>query len=99
MGAANVVALPMKNSLKLLSLLLAASVPSTIAAEFAGLMVPAPIDTLHVFAAYVIVVAVLTLVSDYTKPVRLSVLHASTAATPALNPLLPANKATHALAA
>lgn len=90
---------PMKNSLKILSLLLAASVPSTVAAELSGLVVPAPIDTLHVFAAYVAVVAFLTLVSDYARPTKSLVVLTPAAAGTERNSFAPANKSAHALAA
>ena len=83
----------MKKSLKLLSLFLAASVPGTIAAEFAGLPIPAPFDTLHVFAAYVMSLVLLTGVTEYAQPVKLAVIE------PRLRPLVAANKASHALAA
>lgn len=89
----------MKNSLKILSLFLAASVPSTIAAEFAGLVVPAPFDTLHVFAAYVTTISLLTMVSDYAKPATSPVLREPLAAKPGRCPVRPADKATHPLAA
>ena len=89
----------MKNSLKILSLFLAASVPSTIAAEFAGLVVPAPFDTLHVFAAYVMTISLLTMVSDYAKPATSLIVRTPQAAKPGRRSLAPADKATHALAA
>ena len=89
----------MKNSLKILSLVLAASVPSTIAAEFAGLLVPAPIDTLHVFAAYVVTLVLLIVVSDYSKPATLLAHCPPLASHVGLGPIARTDKATHALAA
>lgn len=89
----------MKNSLKLVSLIFAVGVPATVAAELAGLVVPAPIDTLHVFAAYVAAVALLTLANDYARPAKSLVRSTARPAALHLSPLAPVAKAEHALAA
>ena len=57
----------MKTMLKLISLFLAAGIPSGLAAELAGVSLPPMFDTLHLLAAFVAVTALLTMLTDYQR--------------------------------
>lgn len=59
----------MKTSLKVIALLLAASVPSALAMELAGVELPAGADTGSLFVAYVVALVGLTAFADYARPV------------------------------
>ena len=79
----------MKTSLEYSALLFAAAVPVTLAAGLADVSVPATVDTLHVFAAFVGVLVLLIVLRDYSRPKPRLV--------PAAQPI--AAKAAHPLAA
>lgn len=64
----------MTTSLKLIALVLAASLPSAFAAELSGLTLPAVIDPLHLFAALVAVLVLLTASADYGRRATLRIL-------------------------
>lgn len=55
----------MKTTLKFLAFFLAAALPSSFAAELAGAELPAALDSLSLFSAFVASVVLLTLFSDY----------------------------------
>lgn len=57
----------MKTSLEVLSLVLAASVPSALAAEFAGIDLPAALDATTAFGAFVVSLIALTALADYSR--------------------------------
>ncbi len=57
----------MNTVLKVLSLLLAASVPSALAIEFVGFDLPAALDATSALAAFVVSLVTLTLVADYSR--------------------------------
>ncbi len=64
----------MKNSLHVISFLLAAAIPGTCFAEFVGLHLPTALDPEHMISAFVIVVTLLTAFADYShsaKPLAL----------------------------
>lgn len=81
----------MKTILKLTSLFAAACIPSAFAAELAGLNLPAGLDPLSAFAAFVLSTVALSFATDYSRRPRLAL------ASPAVAPVAP--KAAHALAA
>lgn len=60
----------MKTSFKNISLLLSASFPATLVAEFLGAHLPSPVDSDHAFNAFVIALTLLVFVTDYSQPVR-----------------------------
>lgn len=55
----------MNTSLKIVSLVLAASLAGSFGAELSGLLVPAPIDPIHLFSALVGALVLLSLCSEY----------------------------------
>jgi hypothetical protein len=61
----------MKTSLKFLSLFLAASLPGALAAEFAGVALPAGFDATSAFAAFVVSLIILTAHGDYSRRARM----------------------------
>lgn len=81
----------MKTSLKVIALLLAASVPSALAIELAGVELPAGADAGSLFGAFVVALVGLTAFADYARPFA----SGSAGATP----LRVARKAAHPLAA
>jgi hypothetical protein len=60
----------MKSSLKVLSLLLAISVPGALFAQFNGAHLPSTTDAGALFIAFVATLTILTIVSDYTRSPR-----------------------------
>lgn len=85
----------MKTSLKFLALFLSAALPGAVAAELAGLALPASLGLGPVFGAFVMTLVVLTLCHDYAEPAvrRARPARTGAAATPA------AEKSAHPLAA
>ncbi len=84
----------MKTSLKFLALFLSAALPGAVAAELAGVALPASLGLGPVFGAFVMTLVVLTLCHDYAEPAERRTRPARTgAATPA------AEKSAHPLAA
>jgi hypothetical protein len=81
----------MKTFLKFTSLFTAACIPSGFAVELAGFALPAALEPLAAFSAFVASLVALSLCSDYARPRALPVSTAPTAA--------PLPKAVHALAA
>lgn len=79
---------PMKTTLKLLALFFAAALTTTFAADLAGAHLPAALDPLSVFCAFVGSTAVLTVFSDYHRT-----------RTVGAAALIAAEKSPHALAA
>ena len=57
----------MNTTLKILSFLLGAGLPSATLAEFAGLQLPTVVGVGHLFSAFVIVLTLLTAFSDYSR--------------------------------
>lgn len=57
----------MKTSLEVLSLFLAAAVPSSLAVEFVGFNLPAALDATTVFGAFVVSLIALTALADYSR--------------------------------
>jgi hypothetical protein len=57
----------MHSLLKKLSLVLAAGIPGTLLAQFAGASLPAPISPGNLFVAFVFILTLLTVVADYTR--------------------------------
>ena len=55
----------MKTSLKFLAFFSAVALPSAFAAELAGVPLPESLDPLHAVSAFVVVLSVLMLFSDY----------------------------------
>ena len=55
------------SSLKVLSLFTAALLPGTIAAEFAGFPVPAGMDSMSAFAAFVVTLVIMIAFADYSR--------------------------------
>lgn len=86
----------MKTILLYVSLFLAASLPGAIAAELAGVSLPASINSLHIFGALVASFVLLTVVSDYSR--RPSLVRPSRVAQPAIANII-AIKAANPLAA
>lgn len=64
----------MTTSLKLIALALAASLPSAFAADLSGLTLPAAMDPLHLFAALVAALVLLTAFADYGRRGTLRIL-------------------------
>lgn len=64
----------MKTSLKFLTVFSAIAVPSTFAAELAGVSLPSSFDSGAAFMAFVITFVTATAFSDYARPKRSSVL-------------------------
>jgi hypothetical protein len=60
----------MNTSLKFFALFFAVALPGTVAAEFAGFSLPASVDSMHVFSAFVVALVLLTVVSDYSVAAR-----------------------------
>lgn len=77
----------------LLSLVSALSVPSALAAEFAGAELPTAIDPAHLFAAFVVLLLAQIAVGDYTRATSRARAVAPTGVSPR------AKKAAHPLAA
>lgn len=71
----------MKTTLIHVALFLAASLPGAIAAELAGVTLPASINSLHIFGALAASFVLLTFVSDYSS--RTSLVRTARAAQPA----------------
>ena len=67
----------MKTSLKVIALLLAASVPSALAIELAGVELPAGADTGSLFVAFVVAFISLTAFADYGRPLAVGSIHAT----------------------
>jgi hypothetical protein len=63
----------MKTSLKFVPLFLAVSLPSALAAEFAGMQLPTGLDPLTAFAAFVASVVVMLAWSDYSRAGRVTI--------------------------
>ena len=83
-------------TLKLLAFLSAAALPVTFAAEMSG--VTPVVDSLHVFAAFVATIVVLTMSHDYARPRRLLRVSRVSVGANAIRLLSPA-QASHPLAA
>ncbi len=65
---------PMNTTLKLISLVLAASLLSSFSAQLAGVSVPTAINPLHIFGALVAALVLLTFVADYARTTSLAAL-------------------------
>jgi len=81
----------MNTSLKVIALLLAASVPSALAIELAGVELPAGADTGSLFGAFVVALIGLTALADYARPLAAGSIRAT--------PHCISRKAAHPLAA
>jgi hypothetical protein len=60
----------MNTSLKILAFVFTAALPSTIAADVAGLSLPATFDLAYLFGAFVTAFVVLTAFADYARASR-----------------------------
>ena len=64
----------MNTFLKSLALILTAAVPVAFSVESLGLSLPTPVNTAHLFGAFVVVLTLLTLLADYGARKPLTVL-------------------------
>ncbi len=83
----------MNTSLKILALVFTVALPSALAADFAGLPLPAAFNAAYLFGAFVTTLVVLTALADYARPSRRSFRSSSA------QPVRVATKSTYPLAA
>lgn len=57
-----------KTTLSLLAFVFTVSLPAAVAAELAGLSLPAALDSAHVFTAFIMALIGITAVADYRRP-------------------------------